>query len=42
VVKMDFKNITFLPHPPAGKTIHETMREFSLTVKPIVDEMVRT
>ncbi len=42
VVKMGFKNITFLPHPPAGKTIHETMREFSLTVKPIVEEMVRS
>lgn len=41
VVKMGFKNITFLPHPPAGKSIIETMREFSLTVKPMVEELTR-
>lgn len=40
VVNMGIENITFLPHPPAGGTVHETMREFAQTVRPMVEEMV--
>lgn len=40
VVRMGIPNITFLPHPPQGGTIHETVREFAQTVKPMVEGMV--
>lgn len=40
VAKMGIHNITFLPHPPAGGDIKETVREFAQTVKPIVDDAI--
>jgi 5,10-methylenetetrahydromethanopterin reductase len=40
VVEMGIEHITFLPHPPAGGTIHETVREFATSVRPMVEEMV--
>ena len=40
VVKLGIKNITFLPHPPEGGSIHETVREFAQTVKPRVDQLL--
>lgn len=40
VVRMGITNITFLPHPPAGGTIHETVQEFAQTVKPMVEGMM--
>lgn len=42
VVKMGINNVTFLPHPPPGKDIFETMQEFVLTVKPMVEQMTRS
>lgn len=39
VLKMGFRNITFLPHPPPGKDISETMRLFIQTVKPLAEDM---
>jgi 5,10-methylenetetrahydromethanopterin reductase len=41
VARMGIENITFLPHAPAGGTIHETVREFAQTVKPMAEEMVQ-
>jgi 5,10-methylenetetrahydromethanopterin reductase len=41
VIKMGFRNITFLPHPPPGKDISETMRAFIQTVKPLAEEMAK-
>jgi hypothetical protein len=40
VVRLGINNITFLPHPPPRKGVRETMQEFILTVKPMVEEMV--
>ncbi|MCC7448795.1 MAG: LLM class flavin-dependent oxidoreductase [Anaerolineae bacterium] len=40
VAQMGIKDITFLPHPPAGGDVSETMRAFAQTVKPLVDEMI--
>jgi 5,10-methylenetetrahydromethanopterin reductase len=40
VARMGIHNITFLPHPPAGGDIRETMCEFAQTVKPTVDDML--
>lgn len=40
VVNMGIENITFLPNPPAGGNVLETIREFALTVKPMVEELV--
>ena len=42
VARMGISNITFLPHPPHGGSIHETVREFAQTVKPMVEEKVRS
>jgi alkanesulfonate monooxygenase SsuD/methylene tetrahydromethanopterin reductase-like flavin-dependent oxidoreductase (luciferase family) len=42
VIEMGFRNITFLPHPPPGKDISETMRAFIQTVKPLAEEMAAT
>lgn len=41
VAQMGIDNITILPHPPHGGTIHETVREFAQTVAPIVQETIR-
>ena len=40
VVRMGINQITFLPHPPAGGTVHETIRAFVQVVMPLVSEMV--
>jgi 5,10-methylenetetrahydromethanopterin reductase len=40
VVKMGIRHITFLPHPPAGGDIRETMREFARTVRPVAEGMI--
>ncbi len=40
VARMGIHSITFLPHPPQGGSIHETVREFAQTVKPMVEEEV--
>ena len=40
VVQMGIHNITFLPHPPRSGTIYETVREFALTVKPMVQDII--
>lgn len=40
VARLGIKNITFLPHPPAGGTVHETVRAFAKVVKPMVEEML--
>lgn len=40
VVELGIRNITFLPHPPTGGTVHDTVREFASTVRPMVEEMV--
>jgi 5,10-methylenetetrahydromethanopterin reductase len=40
VVKLGIPNITILPHPPKGGTVHETIYEFAHTVKPAVQEML--
>jgi 5,10-methylenetetrahydromethanopterin reductase len=39
VVESGVSSITFLPHPPPGGDIHETVREFARTVKPLVEDM---
>jgi 5,10-methylenetetrahydromethanopterin reductase len=39
VVKLGIRNITFLPHPPAGGDTVETVRAFAETVKPMVEEI---
>jgi 5,10-methylenetetrahydromethanopterin reductase len=39
VVGMGFAHVTFLPHPPAGGDVRETIRTFALTVKPQVEAM---
>jgi 5,10-methylenetetrahydromethanopterin reductase len=36
VVKLGINHITFLPHPPLGGTVHETIRSFAKVVKPMV------
>jgi len=41
VVRMGIENITFVPHPPKGGTVHETIRSFAKVVRPLVDEMVK-
>ncbi|MCC6146225.1 MAG: LLM class flavin-dependent oxidoreductase [Anaerolineaceae bacterium] len=41
VVRLGVDNITFLPHPPAGGTIHETVRAFARVVKPMVNELLK-
>jgi 5,10-methylenetetrahydromethanopterin reductase len=40
VVKLGIPNITILPHPPEGGTVHETVHEFASYVKPRVQELV--
>ncbi len=40
VVRLGITNITFLPHPPRGGTVHETIRAFATVVKPMVLKMV--
>lgn len=40
IAKMGIRNITFLPHPPAGGDIRETVRKFAQIVKPMVDDMI--
>lgn len=40
VARMGIDNITFLPHPPRGGSIHETVREFAQTVKPTVEAIL--
>ncbi len=37
VVRLGIRNITFLPHPPAGGDIRETMRDFARIVRPAVE-----
>jgi 5,10-methylenetetrahydromethanopterin reductase len=39
VVKLGINHITFLPHPPVGGTVHETIRSFANVVKPRVREL---
>jgi 5,10-methylenetetrahydromethanopterin reductase len=39
VVKLGIADITFLPHPPAGGTVRETLRAFAQVIKPMVEEM---
>ena len=39
VVKLGITHITFLPHPPAGGTITDTMRAFAQTVKPAIEAL---
>lgn len=41
VAKTGIHNISILPHPPAGGDIRNTVREFALTVKPIVDNLLK-
>ncbi len=41
VVKLGITQITFLPHPPEGGDITETMREFAQTVKPAVEHEMK-
>ena len=41
VVKLGITQITFLPHPPEGGDITETMREFAQTVKPAVEHKMK-
>lgn len=40
VVDLGIDHVTILPHPPAGKTTHQTMRAFANVVRPMVEEMV--
>jgi 5,10-methylenetetrahydromethanopterin reductase len=42
VVKLGITHITFLPHPPAGGTITDTMRAFARTVKPALEALLVT
>ena len=37
VVKMGISNITFLPHPPQGGNIDETINAFADIVKPYIE-----
>jgi len=41
VAKLGIEDVTFLPHPPVGGDVSETMREFAQTVKPLVDAMIQ-
>jgi 5,10-methylenetetrahydromethanopterin reductase len=40
VVRMGIEQITFLPHPTAGGDSSETVREFAMTVKPMVEDIL--
>lgn len=40
VAEMGFDHITFLPHPPPGGTVDETISAFARQVRPMVDAMV--
>jgi alkanesulfonate monooxygenase SsuD/methylene tetrahydromethanopterin reductase-like flavin-dependent oxidoreductase (luciferase family) len=40
VVRLGIRNITFLPHPPAGGDTRETMRAFAQVVRPAVEAMI--
>ncbi|HZD10346.1 MAG TPA: LLM class flavin-dependent oxidoreductase [Candidatus Binatia bacterium] len=40
VARMGIDHITFLPHAPHSGHVRETVREFALTVKPLVEEIV--
>jgi 5,10-methylenetetrahydromethanopterin reductase len=40
VARMGIHQITFLPHPPVGGTVHETIRAFAQIVKPRVAQLV--
>ena len=40
IAKMGLENITFLPNPPDGGDIRETMLEFAATVKPMVERII--
>lgn len=40
VVKLGIENITFLPHPPKGGDIRETIVEFANKVKPLVEDIL--
>jgi 5,10-methylenetetrahydromethanopterin reductase len=39
VARLGIENITFLPHPPLGGSIHETIRAFARIVKPRVEDL---
>jgi alkanesulfonate monooxygenase SsuD/methylene tetrahydromethanopterin reductase-like flavin-dependent oxidoreductase (luciferase family) len=39
VVRLGIDHITFLPHPPPGGTVRETVRAFAQVVKPMVEEL---
>jgi 5,10-methylenetetrahydromethanopterin reductase len=40
IAKIGVENITFVPNPPAGGDIRETMVEFATTVTPMVERML--
>jgi len=40
IAKMGLENITFVPNPPDGGDIHETIVEFATTVKPMVERII--
>lgn len=42
VARLGIDHITFLPHPPAGGTVDETIRAFARVVKPMVREMLKS
>jgi hypothetical protein len=42
VVQLGITHITFLPHPPVGRTITDTMRAFAQTVRPAIEALVPT